>query len=63
MEIKKRMANKNKFFKREDLFELMRRMVSAGAFLYDREGGYHGHIVPKNMVTDGVRARFYNSFA
>lgn len=59
MDIKSRMANKNKFYKREDLFETMRRMVSAGAFLYQRENGYHGHIVPKNMVTDGVSCLFF----
>lgn len=52
-DIKKRMADR-KYYTKDELFEIMRRMVAGLDYLYAKEKGYHGHICPKNMVTDGV---------
>ena len=59
MDIMKRMADR-KYYNREELFDLMKRNVAALDFLYKREKGYHGHICPKNMVTDGVSKKRLN---
>lgn len=58
MDIQKRMQD-NKYYTKDELFEMMRRNVAALDFVYARENGYHGHICPKNMVTDGVKTNFF----